>query len=205
MYDEKKKVNTFFSITSRSIALKYNLLNHFQSDTTNQHFGSKVIKFYKEAFYCKICLRCIHSLLQHSCVTDVSITIYRSSTQRTAHQVHFLAVPQCSSRRRDWNTATATYPNAAAVDYERSFRQHYIITTLCYIWFRWGGRQSKMAANSKYHASSKWHTTSPRGIHAIWEMTHGIKELTLLWYHKNYPPNGKQESSHLFSNSANYR
>ncbi len=47
------------------------------------------------------------------------LLIYRSSTQRTAPQVHFLAVPQCSSRRRDGNTTTATYRNAAAVDYER--------------------------------------------------------------------------------------
>ncbi len=46
--------------------------------------------------------------------------IYRSSTQRNAPQVHFLAVPQCSSRRRDGNTTTATYRNAVAVDYERT-------------------------------------------------------------------------------------
>ncbi len=49
------------------------------------------------------------------------LLIYRSSTQRTSPQVHFLAVPQCSSRHRDGNTTTATYRNAAAVDYERSF------------------------------------------------------------------------------------
>ena len=65
--------------------------------------------------------RCIHSLLQRSCSTDVSITYLRSSTQRTAPQVHFLEVPQCCSRHRDGNTTTATYRNAASVDYERSF------------------------------------------------------------------------------------
>ncbi len=50
------------------------------------------------------------------------LLIYRSSTQRTAPQVHLFAVPQCSSRRRDGNTTTATYCNAAAVDYERNFK-----------------------------------------------------------------------------------
>ncbi len=56
------------------------------------------------------------------------LLIYRSSTQHTAPQVHFLAVPQCSSRRRDGNTTTATYRNAAAVDYERSLSQDMIHT-----------------------------------------------------------------------------
>ncbi len=37
-------------------------------------------------------------------------------------EVHFLAVPQCSSRHRDRNTTTATNRNADAVDYERSLR-----------------------------------------------------------------------------------
>ncbi len=68
-----------------------------------------------------IVLRCVHSPLQRSCVTDVSITIYRSSTQRTAPQGHFLVVPQCSSRRRDGITITATSRNADAVDYERTY------------------------------------------------------------------------------------
>ncbi len=49
------------------------------------------------------------------------LLIYSSSTQHTTPQVHFLAVPQCSSRRRDWSTTTATYRTAAAVDYERTF------------------------------------------------------------------------------------
>ncbi len=49
------------------------------------------------------------------------LLIYRGSTQRTAPEVHFLAVAQCSSRRRDGNTTTAAYRNAAAVDYERTF------------------------------------------------------------------------------------
>ena len=48
--------------------------------------------------------------------------IYCSSTQRTAPQVHFLAVLQCSGRCRDGNTATAIYHNAAAVNYECNFR-----------------------------------------------------------------------------------
>ncbi len=54
--------------------------------------------------------------------------IYRSSTQSTALQVHFLAVLQCSSRRRDRNTTTATCRNAAAVDYERIFTEKPILT-----------------------------------------------------------------------------
>ena len=41
--------------------------------------------------------------------------------QRTASQVHFLAVPECSSWHRDGNTIAATYRNADAVDYERNF------------------------------------------------------------------------------------
>ncbi len=49
------------------------------------------------------------------------LLIYRSSMQRTAPQVHFLAVLQCSSRCRDGNTTTATYRNAAAVHYECTF------------------------------------------------------------------------------------
>ena len=49
------------------------------------------------------------------------LLIYRGSTQRTAPEVHSLAVAQCSSRRRDGNTTTATYRNAAAVDYERTW------------------------------------------------------------------------------------
>ncbi len=49
------------------------------------------------------------------------LLIYRSSMQRTAPQGHFLAVPQCSIRRRDGNSTTATHRNATAVDYERSY------------------------------------------------------------------------------------
>ncbi len=50
--------------------------------------------------------------------------IYHSSTQRTTPQVKislkFAAVPHCSSWCRDGNSGTATYHNAAAVNYERS-------------------------------------------------------------------------------------
>ncbi len=68
-------------------------------------------------------LRCVHSLLQlqRSCVTDVSITYLPQRNPTHCTQVHFLAVPHCSSRRRDGNTTTATYRNAAAVDYECTF------------------------------------------------------------------------------------
>ncbi len=49
--------------------------------------------------------------------------IYRRSMQRTAPQVNFLAVRQCSSRRRDGNTTTATYYRSAdALDYEQILR-----------------------------------------------------------------------------------
>ncbi len=48
------------------------------------------------------------------------LLIYRSSTQRTAPEVHFLAVTQFSSQCRDRNMTTATYRNADAVDYECS-------------------------------------------------------------------------------------
>ena len=56
--------------------------------------------------------------------------IYCSSMQRIVPQVHFLAVMQCSSRCRDGNTTTATYHNAAAVDYECSFTAQRAISTL---------------------------------------------------------------------------
>ena len=49
------------------------------------------------------------------------LLIYCSAMQCTAPQVHFIPVPQCGSWHRDGNTKTATYPNAAAVDYECSF------------------------------------------------------------------------------------
>ena len=39
-------------------------------------------------------LRCIHSLLQRSCVTNVSITY--PPQLNALSQIHFLAVPQCS-------------------------------------------------------------------------------------------------------------
>ena len=46
-------------------------------------------------------------------------------------QVHFLAVnvPQFSSWCRDGNTGTATYRNAAVVDYERNLRQENVVRT----------------------------------------------------------------------------
>ncbi len=50
------------------------------------------------------------------------LLIYRSWTQRSEPGVHFFAVPQCKSRRRDGNTTTATYRSTDAVDYERSLR-----------------------------------------------------------------------------------
>ena len=55
------------------------------------------------------------------------LLIYRSSTQWTSPQLHFLAVPQCSSRHRDGNTTAATYCNAAAVDYKSTVRVTYIL------------------------------------------------------------------------------
>ncbi len=57
------------------------------------------------------------------------VLIYRSSAQLTALEVHFLAVPQCSSRHRDGNTTTATYRNADAEDYERTLN----VTCTCRI------------------------------------------------------------------------
>ncbi len=48
--------------------------------------------------------------------------------QHTAPQVHFLAVPQCSSQRRDGNMTTATYHNAD--DYEHTFS----LTNMGSIW-----------------------------------------------------------------------
>ncbi len=53
---------------------------------------------------------------------------YHSSTQRTAPQVQYLAVSQCSSRHRDGNATTETYLNAAAVDYERSLSEKPMLT-----------------------------------------------------------------------------
>ncbi len=64
--------------------------------------------------------RCVHSLLQRSCITDVLITYLLQRNPTHCTQVHFLAVPQCSSRRRDRNMSTATCHNTAAVNYECS-------------------------------------------------------------------------------------
>ncbi len=49
------------------------------------------------------------------------LLIYRSLTQCTAPHLKFTSLQyrECSSRRGDGNTATATYRNAAAMDYER--------------------------------------------------------------------------------------
>ncbi len=71
-------------------------------------------------------LSCVHGLLQRSCVTDVSITYLPqlNTTHCTASSLP-CSIQQCSSQRRDGNTTTATYRNAAAVDYERSFRQQW--------------------------------------------------------------------------------
>ena len=55
-------------------------------------------------------------------VSMCRLLIYHISMHHTAHQVHFLAVPQCSSLQRDRNMIDATYRNADVVDYERSFR-----------------------------------------------------------------------------------
>ena len=49
------------------------------------------------------------------------LLIYRISTQPTVSQDHILAVPQCSSRRKDGNMTTATYRNPATVDYEHRY------------------------------------------------------------------------------------
>ncbi len=57
--------------------------------------------------------------LRYRCIDFVSVTAQRNAL---LPQVHFLAVPQFSSWRGDGNTTTATYRNAAAVDYERSLR-----------------------------------------------------------------------------------
>ena len=57
------------------------------------------------------------SFIKHHCATNISISIYRSSTQRTASQVEMNAMPQCSSWCRDGNNETATYRNADAVHY----------------------------------------------------------------------------------------
>ena len=55
--------------------------------------------------------------LCYRCIDYFSTTV---QCQHTARQVHFLAVLQCSSWRRDGNTTTATYYNADAVEYEQN-------------------------------------------------------------------------------------
>ncbi len=78
--------------------------------------------------------RCVHSLLL--CCNAVALLmnrflIYSSSTQRIAHLVHSLAVPQWSSRRRDGDTASAPNCNAAAVDYKCILRCFEYTCILC--------------------------------------------------------------------------
>ncbi len=53
-------------------------------------------------------------LWNNGLLRSVYISIFcRSSTQRTAPQIHFVAVPQCSSWCRDGNSITATHLNSA--------------------------------------------------------------------------------------------
>ena len=52
------------------------------------------------------------------------LLIYRSSTQRTAPQLHCRTTKQ-QSAQRDGSTTTATYHNAAAVNYEHSFKSQF--------------------------------------------------------------------------------
>ncbi len=67
-------------------------------------------------------LRYVHSLLQHSCVTDVSITYLPQlhPTHCTSSSLP-CSIPQCSSQRRDENTTTAAHHNTTTVDYELTF------------------------------------------------------------------------------------
>ena len=63
-----------------------------------------------------------YTSLQCSCVIDISIIFYRSSTQRTAPQIHFLALPQCLvGAETEIRALQLTHRNADAVEYERSF------------------------------------------------------------------------------------
>ncbi len=71
--------------------------------------------------YCKVILELAKgAFIVCCCYNAAALLMYRLLIYRSALQVHFLAVPQCSSQRRDGNAATATYRNAAAVHYEHS-------------------------------------------------------------------------------------
>ena len=54
--------------------------------------------------------------LHYPCIDYLSTAAQRNALP---FKCHFLAVPKCSSWRRDGNTTTATYRNVAAVEYEQ--------------------------------------------------------------------------------------
>ena len=63
-----------------------------------------------------------------------ALPMYNTCLSTAAHgnalRIKFtsFAVPQCSSRRRDGNTTSATYRNADAVDYERTLRRKILVS-----------------------------------------------------------------------------
>ncbi len=69
-------------------------------------------------------LRCVHSLLQRSCSTDVSITYLPqlNATHCTSSSLPCSTAMQQSAQRRKYDHST--YRNAAAVDYELALTGH---------------------------------------------------------------------------------
>ncbi len=74
----------------------------------------------------------VHSPLQCSCLTNISIIFYHNSTQHTSPKLNIIAVEEYSNCCRDGNLTTATHHNANAVKYERSLYDP-ITCLLCYI------------------------------------------------------------------------
>ncbi len=98
-YNFKNRSDTTVNVHSYFTATQMCML-HIVHNLT-QGTAPQIKNIFKGAFivYCNVAALPIYQLL-----------IYHSSTQHTAPQVHFLAVLQYRSRRRDGNTTTANLP-----------------------------------------------------------------------------------------------
>ncbi len=89
----------------------------------------------------RIQLRCVHSLLQRSCSTDVSITYLPQviATHCSKVKINLTLLQYCNAvvRAETAFRALQLYCNAAAVDYERSFSLYIGKVGHSFIWGLW--------------------------------------------------------------------
>ncbi len=131
------------------------------------------------------------------------LLIYHSSTQHSAPQVQFLAVLQCSSRRRDGNTTTATYHSCSRLWTQL---KAWVILIL-YIWSEFFGRSHWyeftvcMESISKYgiwnivnkqsrtHSINEWNFLMPIVKDLYHLLTLCLLSSACLRWHMELPPN----------------